>query len=192
MSITIEKCIEGWTNSFRQLKVKADIVFLGDSLTYYGDFASVFPNKVVCNLGLRGDTLEGMKKRLEQIQIVNPDVVYLMAGINDVASCTLEEFHVRYETLICEIHRIIPESKMVLQSLLPVNHIEFEISCNNEQVFECNKQIKALASRYSLHYINLYSVYLKGGVLPKEMTMDGIHLKEDSYQKWYKLLNSNL
>jgi len=39
MSITIEKSIEGWTNTLRQLKIKADIVFFGDSLTYsiFGD-----------------------------------------------------------------------------------------------------------------------------------------------------------
>ena len=57
MSVTIEKCLQAWTNSFRQLSAKADIVFFGDSLIYHGDFASVFPDKVVCNLGLRGDTL---------------------------------------------------------------------------------------------------------------------------------------
>ena len=60
MGLTVEKCLQAWTNSLRQMNVKADIVFFGDSLTYYGDFASIFPAKVVCNLGLRGDTIQGM------------------------------------------------------------------------------------------------------------------------------------
>jgi len=46
MSVTVEKCLQAWTNSLRQMNAKADIVFFGDSLTYYGNFASVFPNKV--------------------------------------------------------------------------------------------------------------------------------------------------
>lgn len=192
MSITIEKCIEGWTNSLRQLKVKADIVFFGDSLTYYGDFASVFPHKVVCNLGLRGDTLDGMKKRLEQIQIVNPGVIFLMAGLNDVANCTADEFGVRYDTLIRVIHHILPKSEIVLQSLLPVNNVEFDISCDNKQIVGCNKRIRALATLHSIRYIDLYSLYLREGVLPKEMTVDGIHLKKERYQNWYRLLTSNL
>lgn len=43
--------------SLKQLKIKADVVFLGDSMTYYGDFALVILDKVVCNLGLRGNTI---------------------------------------------------------------------------------------------------------------------------------------
>ena len=60
MGLTVEKCLQAWTNSLKQMNAKADIVFFGDSLIYYGDFTSVFPDKVVCNLGLRGDSLQGM------------------------------------------------------------------------------------------------------------------------------------
>ena len=57
MSLTVEKCLQAWTNSLKQMNAKADIAFFGDSLTYYGDFALVILDKVVCNLGLRGNTI---------------------------------------------------------------------------------------------------------------------------------------
>lgn len=39
MALTIEKCLQAWTNSLRQMNANSDIAFFGDSLTYYGDFA---------------------------------------------------------------------------------------------------------------------------------------------------------
>lgn len=113
MSLTVEKCIQGWTNSLRQMNAWADIVFFGDSLIYYGDFASVLPDKVVCNLGLRGDTLQGMMNRVEQVKLLNPKTVYLMAGINDIASNSATEFCEQYESLIMLLREQIPTMELI-------------------------------------------------------------------------------
>ena len=191
MSLTVEKCIEGWTNSLRQLKVKTDIVFFGDSLTYYGDYASVFPDKVVCNLGLRGDTLEGMIYRVEQIKLVNPEVVYVLAGINDVAYCCENEFKERYCALLDAIMYSHPEVRVVVQSILPVNDSEFSVNCNNKQIAKCNHQIEVLAFKYGIQYLDTYSAYQEAGELPIEMTIDGLHLKPESYCIWYEMLKNS-
>lgn len=37
MSLNVEKCFQGWTNSFRQMNAKVIIVFFGASLTYYSE-----------------------------------------------------------------------------------------------------------------------------------------------------------
>lgn len=72
MGLTVEKCLHAWTNSLKQLNAKDDIVFLGDSQSYNGVFASVFPEKVVCNLGRCGDTILGVIGRAEQMKIMEP------------------------------------------------------------------------------------------------------------------------
>ena len=64
MGIDSDKCISAWDNCLRQLNIKADILFLGDSIIYYGNFNILFPNKVVCNLMIRGDTINGLNKRI--------------------------------------------------------------------------------------------------------------------------------
>lgn len=156
MSVTVEKCLQAWTNSLRQMNARADIVFFGDSLTYYGDFASVFPDKVVCNLGLCGDTIQGMIDRVEQVKMLEPKQVFLMAGINDVAKCSLEYFKEHYNQLVSALLEQIPDVELIIQSLLPVNNRDFSISCNNEQIFKCNESVVNIASKYNCHFIDLF------------------------------------
>lgn len=188
MSVTVEKCLQAWTNSLRQMNAKADIVFFGDSLTYYGDFASVFPDKVVCNLGLRGDTIQGMIDRVEQVQMLEPKLVFLMAGINDVANCSVKSFGKQYKVLVLSLKELLPNALIVVHSMLPVNDRDFSISCNNNQIECCNNEILNIANCFNLNYLNLHSVYTKDGVLPKEDTLDGIHLRSLAYSKWLRML----
>ena len=35
-------------------------------------------------------------------------------------------------------------------------------------------------------------MYLEDGVLPKIITIDGIHLKEEAYKTWYEVLKVNV
>lgn len=188
MGLTIERCLQAWTNTLKQMNAKADIVFYGDSLIYYGDFASLFPNKVVCNLGLRGDTIQGLINRVEQVVILKPQVLFIMAGINDIASLTTEEFREVYTRLINEIKLIIPETKILIISILPVNNSRFIISCTNEQVIECNKVVSRIAFENKIPFLDLHSLYVENGELPCELTKDGIHLKTNGYKRWYELL----
>lgn len=189
MGLTVEKCLQAWTNSLRQMNAKADIVFFGDSLTYYGNFASVFPDKVVCNLGLRGDTIQGMIDRVEQVKMLEPKQVFLMAGINDVASSTIEEFENNYDKLVNRIRELLPQSEIILQSILPVNSSGFIISCNNNQISECNVVIDKISQKQCFRFLDVYSLYEKNGEMPKEETIDGIHLLPPSYNKWKKALS---
>lgn len=188
MSVTVEKCLQAWSNSLRQMNSKADIVFFGDSLTYYGDFASVFPDKVVCNLGLRGDTIQGMIDRVEQVKMLEPSQVFLMAGINDVSNCCVESFGKQYEELVLKLKRQLPEVSIVIQSMLPVNEREYSISCRNEQIIKCNGYILNIASKFGLQYIDLFSEYDNNVNLFQNITIDGVHLKSIGYNKWYEML----
>ena len=188
MSVTVEKCLQAWTNSLRQMNAKVDIVFFGDSLTYYGDFSSAFPDKVVCNLGMRGDTIQGMIDRVGQVKLLDPKVVYLMAGINDVACVSSDKFGDLYESLIIQIKEQIPTANLVVCSLLPVNEVDFIITCKNEQIKQCNEVIAHICVNQLVRFINLFTVFERNGKLPKEMTVDGIHLKQQAYQLWYVTL----
>lgn len=186
MSLTVEKCLQGWTNSFRQMNAKADIVFFGDSLTYYGDFASVFPGKVVCNLGLRGDTIQGMIDRVDQLELLEPKIVFVMAGVNDVL-LPLDEFKRQYRILADAIINVKSAPTLFIHSILPVNSAAFSISCNNEQIRRCNCCIKEIAVNEQCHYIDLFAEYYDEytGQLSKGLTRDGIHLIDSAYDKWY-------
>lgn len=188
MSLTVEKCLQAWTNSLRQMNAKADIVFFGDSLTYHGDFSSVFPDKVVCNLGMRGDTIQGMIDRVEQVRLLKPKMIFLMAGINDVAIITVDEFGRLYDTLINSLLTILPDVELIVQSILPVNDSSFSVCCNNQQIALCNGIINRIAEKRNLRYVDLFSQYSVEGLLPKTVTRDGLHLVYNGYERWYNLI----
>lgn len=192
MSVTVEKCLQAWANSLRQMNAKADIVFYGDSLTYYGDFASVFPDKVVCNLGLRGDTIQGMIDRVEQVRLLEPKKVFLMGGINDVSNVTADEFEERYNRLLDSIILVLPEATIIVQSMLPVNTKEFNISCNNTLISICNKRIQKIAAERIFYYLDVHSAYEENGQLPILLTRDGLHLVNGAYDRWYDVLKRNM
>lgn len=188
MGLTVEKCLQAWTNSLRQMKAKADIVFFGDSLTYYGDFSKAFPDKVVCNLGLRGDTIQGMIDRVEQVFLLDPMAVFIMAGINDVETYNKEQFHIKYHNLIDVITKNLPNCKLIIQTMLPVNCDSFDIRCSNARVKTFNDVINSISVEYNLPLIDLYASYENGGMLPHMLTTDGIHLKLTSYDIWYSVI----
>lgn len=192
MGLTVEKCLQAWTNSLRQMKAKADIVFFGDSLTYYGDFSSVFPDKVVCNLGLRGDTIQGMIDRVEQVKMLEPDTVYVMAGINDVGIVSHVHFNTLYESLVQNICELIPYSKIIIQSLLPVDDTGYTIRCKNEDINEANIAIRRIADEYKCTYYDLFALYNKRDNQFSLFTTDGIHLKSEGYSAWYGVLKDNI
>ncbi len=187
MSLTVEKCLQAWTNSLKQMNARADIVFFGDSLTYYGDFASVFPNKVVCNLGLRGDTIQGMIDRVEQLQMLEPNDIFLMVGINDIGLLSPEKFKNRFVLLVNTIMNIIPEANLFIQSILPVNSIDFRISYDNKRIENYNYCIREIVNKNQLYFVDLYFDYLdlKTFQLSKQFTIDGIHLQSNAYNIWY-------
>lgn len=188
MSLSVEKCLQAWTNSLRQMDAKADIVFFGDSLTYYGDFASVFPNKVVCNLGLRGDTIEGMIDRVDQVRLLQPKQVFLMAGINDVAHVTPDELEALYNHLLDALSQALPEAAIIVQNMLPVNNKDFCIGCDNAQIGVCNGRIQKVVKERDLDFLDVHALYVENGQLPLKLTRDGLHLNTDAYKRWNKVL----
>lgn len=191
MSLTVEKCLQAWTNSLKQLNTIADIVFFGDSLTYFGNFSILFPDRVVCNLGLRGDTIKGMINRVEQVKILKPQTIFLMAGINDASVCSIVLFQDLYKQLIQRLLAVTGGARIIIQNMLPVNDEVFCISCNNDQILECNKVIAKLSDYYGCGLIDLFSLYSHNGILPKEMTVDGLHLTPESYDIWYSVLKND-
>ena len=188
MSLTVEKCLQAWTNSLRQMNAKADIVFFGDSLTYYGDFASAFPDKVVCNLGLRGDTIQGMIDRVEQVGLLQPKQVFLMAGINDVSHVSSDEFGMLYNRLLDAISQASPKANIIVQTMLPVNNQDFSISCDNAHIDACNGRIRSIAKERKMDCLDVHALYVENGQLMKNRTRDGVHLLDEAYLGWYYLI----
>lgn len=179
---------EGTANS------ENEIIFLGNSITEGGNWKALFPNKNVINRGISGDVSEGILFRLDEVTSSKPTKVFLMIGTNDLARGKSIAYVIAGTNKI--IQRILQESestKVYLQSILPVNPTvgkRFSGHKSNQQkIVETNKKLKALAKVLQIQYIDLHKAMRNDtGNLKVKYTYDGLHLSNQGYKKWKKVL----
>ena len=177
--------IRGWTNTIKKLHLDADVVFFGNSITCGSSFEKYFPNVSICNLGYPGDNTDGMLLRVDQIKAVNPEKVFVMAGINGLHIQTEKVFTEKYATMVDSIKQAVPNAKIYLQSILPVNpSMKAGKEFNKEKIAKCNDIVRKIAEQKSCIYVDLYSLYAVDGIMPKELTKDGVHLYPKAYDRW--------
>ena len=177
--------IIGWTNTLEKLHLDVDVVFFGNSITRASSFERYFPNVKICNLGYPGDNTEGMSLRVNQIKVVNPEKVFVMAGINGLQAQTEEVFTEKYATMVDSIKQAVPKAKIYLQSILPVNpSMEAGKVFNKEKIAKCNENVRNIAEQKGCVYVDLYKLYAVDGIMPKELTPDGVHLFPKGYDRW--------
>lgn len=177
-------CLYGWSNTLHQLNYDADVVFYGNSITADGYFQKYFPHVKVCNLGYPGNDLEGLTFRVDQIQYLNPEKVFVMGGINKLKEMSDEDFEQKYRCMVDSIMSAVPNAKIYLQSILPVNHKMTKAYASSKKIISSNEIIKAISQQSGCIYVDLYSLYEENGELPAELTIDGIHLNRKAYEIW--------
>lgn len=177
-------CIRGWTNTLKKLNFDADVVFFGNSITCGGKFQDYYPSVKTCNLGYPGDDMDGMMLRVGQINVVKPEKVFVMAGINGLQYQTEEVFENKYQRMVDSIKSSVPEAVVYLQSILPVNHSMKKGVASAAKIRKANEIIAKIAARSNCVYVNLWSLYEKDGEMPKELTRDGVHLFPEAYDRW--------
>ena len=178
-------CIIGWTNTLEKLHLDVDVVFFGNSITRGSSFETYFPDVKICNLGYSGDNTDGMLLRVKQIKVVNPEKVFVMAGINGLHIQSESVFTEKYATMVDSIKQTVPTAKIYLQSILPVNpSMKAGKSFTKEKIARCNELVRKIAEQKGCVYIDLYRLYAVDGIMPEELTRDGVHLYPEAYHRW--------
>lgn len=176
-----------------------DIVMLGNSLTENGgDWSARLGNKNVRNRGIIGDEVMGVYDRLHQILPGHPVKLFLLIGVNDISHDLTGDSIVRMiRTTVERIRKESPDTKLYLQSLLPINE-SFgrykKLTGKTGMIPEINRQLEALAKEKGLTYINLFPLFTEKGsdVLRADLTNDGLHLKEEGYKIWVKAIKKKI
>lgn len=176
--------LSSWKSCIEQLHIKADVAFFGDSLTRWGKFQEHFPNIRIVNLGYSGDTLAGMYDRIDMIQNVRPNKVFVQGGINGFTSRGIEGTLADYRKLLDALKIELPrETQIFVLSMLPLGKEVYK-NLHGQDIPETNKRIKALCSELDVSYIDLFTVYADdNGQIPDGVTTDGVHI--NSYDKWF-------
>lgn len=160
---------------------RKELVLLGDSLIEYYDWQARFPDHRVVNLGLAGDTVQGLKARLPLIrqQAARPGWFCVMIGTNNVA---MEDygFPPDYDTIVAWLAQSYPGVPLHVTSLLPMT-----LPWLNDSVIpRLNDRLRAMAARSGATYIDVHAAFLAAPSRQPLFLEDGVHLGQAGYETW--------
>lgn len=163
------------------------VLFIGHSLIEFFDWQARFPGQRVFNLGVAGETVEGLLLRTGRIISGHsePDIVFLMTGINNVAMEDYE-FAGDLKEIVLRLKAAWPKAEIFVHSLIPVV-LEW---VRPEDILKTNLKIKAVAEETGTGYIDIYGFFLdESGLVREELFLpDGVHLGEKGYALWSEAL----
>lgn len=182
------------TSLFDVLPVYSDdIVFLGNSITDGGEFAELFDMPNIKNRGIRSDVITGVEKRLTQVTSGRPAKIFLLIGINDVShGLTVDQLAARYERLVKKIREQTPDTKLYIQSVMPINN-DFNRYKNlkgREKVIPAlNRRLQTIAAQNGAEYVDLTKALESApDKLNPKYTNDGLHLNGPGYRAWARAI----
>lgn len=182
------------TSLFDVLPVTSDdIVFLGNSITDGGEFAELFDMPNIKNRGIRSDVITGVEKRLTQVTSGHPAKIFLLIGINDVShGLTVDQLATRYERLVKKIREQTPDTKLYIQSVMPINN-DFNRYKNlkgREKVIPAlNRRLQTIAAQNGAEYVDLTkTLESTPNKLNPKYTNDGLHLNGPGYSAWARAI----
>lgn len=177
------------------LKKEKRVVFMGNSI-FEGwirlrpDF---FAGKPYYDRGISGQTTPQMLLRMhDDVLALQPDIMVLKAGINDIAennapynpAHTLD--NIKAMAQLARFNKI----KVILCSVLPASDFRWRPGlAPGDKVIALNQEIKRFAEENKFYYLDLYSAVVddnKG--MRKEYASDGVHPTVEGYKAMEPLL----
>jgi lysophospholipase L1-like esterase len=180
---------------------RIDLYFLGDSITrrwgatdypqFLEHWNASFRGWNAADFGWGGDKVENILWRIENGELdgVNPRVIVLMAGTNDVgrelpadgADAAAQRISAGIATLVEAVRARAPKAMVILMGILPRE--------DNPAVMPVidgiNRRIARLADGRHVRYLNINAEFVDaGGHLREGMTVDKLHPALPGYRIW--------
>ncbi|MEN8248373.1 MAG: GDSL-type esterase/lipase family protein [Bacteroidota bacterium] len=167
-----------------------EIIFLGNSITDRCEWSELFENHNIINRGLSGDRTAGVLNRLQEVIDSNPRKIFIMIGVNDLRhNVGIDSITRNYTKIVETIISESPDTKIFLQSILPVNNIIGKPKTENYQVRDMNSRIRAIAEKFNVTYIDIHSFMVDDAKrLDAQYSEDGLHINGEGYLVWKSVI----
>jgi lysophospholipase L1-like esterase len=169
--------------------IPGGIVFVGDSITQEFQIHEFFPNQLMYNRGIGGDTTQGLLTRLEEsVYGLKPKLVVLQIGTNDfpVLKLSPEQSLKNLQLVVHQLLTAQPTIKIVLVSIYPIHEPTLNLKRKVED-YRTNARIRVinagLKEMPGVHFVNLFDLLLDAqGQLNMNFSRDGLHLNAKGYE----------
>lgn len=193
-----------WVDILKQeAKVAADqrtrhlSILAGDSLSLWFPPELLPEDKNWLNQGISGETSNGLLKRLKIFDRTQPEVIFVMIGINDLIEGMSDGVILdNQRQIISYLRKAHPKAQIVVQSILPHGAEQATwkgrdklLAVGNSRIREFNQQLQSISIKKGVKYLDLYPLFTnKQGNLRREFTTDGLHLSPEGYIVWRSAL----
>lgn len=161
----------------------ADVVMLGNSLTYNVNWNELLGRSSIVNRGIISDITEGYLHRLDAVVKLSPRLCFLEGGINDIyAGIPVDVVYTHYKEIVETLKKrgVIP----VIQSTLYVSPRWHDYEENNARVSHLNSLLRTFAAGNDIIYVDLNKRMALNNALNDTLTYDGVHLNAGGYRLW--------
>jgi lysophospholipase L1-like esterase len=178
-----------------------ELLFLGDSITqgwhteiwkrYYGA-------RKAANFGIGGDRTQHVLWRMAhgEIEGIDPKVVVLMIGTNNIGSNPPEEIATGVETIVTTLRSKLPHAKILLLGVFPRGanrETDRPAAEPDGRIAQVNERIKTLADGKMITYLDIGPKFLDAeGRIPRTIMPDFLHLSRAGYQIWAEAMEPTL
>lgn len=117
--------------------------------------------------------------------------IYIMLGLNEMGTGTVETFVEEYAAVIDRIRELQPDAMIFIQGIMHVSEKKSRQDkyFTNPNINERNEALSQLADNKTIFYMDMNeAVDDENGNLLAELSFDDVHLKASSYQRWYEFL----
>lgn len=172
-------------------------ILLGDSLSLWFPSELLPQNRNWLNQGISGETSTGLLKRLELFNSTQPEIIFVMIGINDLIRGISDKIILDNQLQIIRyLKKVHPQTQIVVQSILPHGgeqttweKREKLLAISNSRIRSLNQQLQAIAQKEGVKYLNLHPLFAnKQTNLRLELSTDGLHLNSQGYLVWSSAL----
>lgn len=167
----------------RSLKEKFDSsVIMGDSIALgFSEYGILNSSSVIAEIGARIGNEEMVKEQIEKAKEMNPQMLFLCYGINDIkgSNDTMEEFLKNYKEIIDYIKEELPDTKIFVNSIFPVEDSLVEEDEELAEIEQYNEKLRAVCDKKQIAFLDNTDL-----VDDRYYEEDGIHFVPDFYEKW--------
>lgn len=157
----------------------ANSVIMGDSISEaFTEYDILNASSVVAKIGVE---LDGLDKQVAKVEKLNPQIIFLAYGLNDIIATrgNTDEFVKEYDALLTKLQKKLPETKFFVNSIFPVQQKEIDREPSLKKLADYNKALQKLCDKKQIAFIDNTDL-----VSANYYEEDGVHFKADFYPYW--------